>query len=146
MGIGPLVVARSGAKCSEILEIVRDTHRSTGTLPQLALILAGTNDCTRSATEIVDNIENIHAYFHTFGVPTVALSPPCGSKYNTVNNALLGWLAGDRPLVWAHIDTLRLLDPSLLCCDRTHFLPAASRTLGATLASVTDRFFSRTSP
>jgi hypothetical protein len=138
-----LVVAKSGAKCSDILDMVKETHRTRKALPRLAFVLAGTNDIMLPAIEIVDKIGSIHDYFHSHSVPTVAITPPCGSKYGTVNGLLLGWLARQRPLVWAHVDTSRLLDPTLLCHDLTHFLPTGSRVLGATLASVADNFFTR---
>jgi hypothetical protein len=136
-----LVVAKSGAKCNDILDMVKETHRSQRALPRLAFVLAGTNDSMLPATEIVDKIWSIHDYFHSYSVPTVAITPPCGSKYETVNGLLLGWLA--RPLVWAHVDTSRLLDPTLLCHDLTHFLPSGSRVLGYTLARVAMSFFTR---
>jgi hypothetical protein len=140
-----LVVARSGARCSDILDLVKETHRTRRALPRLAVVLAGTNDSMLSALEMGQKIWSIHDYFHSHSVPTVVITPPCcGSKYGTVNGLLLGWLA--RPLVWAHVDTARLLDPTLLCHDLTHFLPSGSRVLGATLASVVNAlFFSRLS-
>jgi lysophospholipase L1-like esterase len=57
---------------------LRAILRDEVVLPDLVLIMAGTNDLgkNRRPEAVLDDLRQLHAVCHSFGVPTVALPPP----------------------------------------------------------------------
>eukprot|EP00927_Polykrikos_kofoidii_P025193 TRINITY_DN22692_c0_g1_i2.p1 TRINITY_DN22692_c0_g1~~TRINITY_DN22692_c0_g1_i2.p1 ORF type:complete len:415 (-),score=45.39 TRINITY_DN22692_c0_g1_i2:328-1491(-) len=117
-------------------------------LPNLALIMAGTNDISRgtSIASIVDAIRELHEECHDRGVDTVMLVPPPAPRGNpqweTKRQMIirrLQRLARSMPRVVAFLDAGNYLpitcgdvwDP-----DGLHFSAAGSRLLGERLAGV----------
>lgn len=116
--------------------------------PELALIMAGTNDLgkSRRPEDILKDICRLHAECHARGVRTVALAPPAApfAKSSSpwevsrcrVKDLLAAW-AQSNPFVVAFVDPSELVPPSAAGAwdpDRLHFSPAGSKLLGRRLA------------
>jgi len=118
--------------------------------PNLALILAGTNDLGQSlscpgvtAEVIMERLKRLHAICHRNGVPTVAFTPPtveygpCRQMQRTLAGLLRDW-ARREPMVLDHFDIEELVprgnasrfwDP-----DQIHMSIAGQTNLGSALA------------
>jgi len=116
--------------------------------PELALIMAGTNDLgkSRRPEDIFQDICRLHAECHARGVRTVALAPPAAPFAKPslpwevsrcrVKELLAAW-AQTCPFVAAFADPSELVPPAAAGAwdpDRLHFSPAGSKLLGRRLA------------
>jgi len=118
-------------------------------MPDLAVIMAGTNDIGsgRKPGSVLDDICKLHAVCHAAGVPTLALAPPAapkapaGSSFEEARKVLVFILkqwARTAPAAKLVVNPSELVPGSAVAGawdpDRLHLGPAGSKTLGAKLA------------
>lgn len=128
--------------------------------PDLALLMAGTNDLGGGATaaEILEALQGLHSACHDRGVRTVALSvPPCAGvlefrryrqSWEALNRALGEWASAEEASGRVlFVDTGRLVPfaygSELWEEDNLHLSEAGSRCLGEGLAPLVGPFLAQ---
>merc|ERR1719468_1187095 len=127
-------------------------------LPELALILVGTNDlgfatCQTDLTaeRILNRVKYLHSLCHRRGVATVAFTPPtllsgpCRRMQRQLNRLIADW-ASSTSMVLAHWDVEELVPRTsgqLWDADEIHMSADGQRTLGHRLSTLLPNLSSR---